>query len=118
MALTTKLDALDDLPRTPASDVKKLGWRGVMKTINRTGKVVVTNHSEPEAVIISAVEYGNILRALREAASRDESALDTLRQRFDERLASLQSPGAGSRLRAVMEGPAKLDGKVRAGMGH
>ena len=39
MALTLKLDAIEDLPRTPASDVKKLGWRGVMKVIGRDGKV-------------------------------------------------------------------------------
>ena len=91
MALTLKLDPIEDLPRTPASDVKKLGWRGVMKAIGRKGKVVVTNHNEPEAVILSAEEYGSIMRALHEAVSKNESALDALRHRFDERLASLQA---------------------------
>jgi hypothetical protein len=32
MALSLKLDAIEDLPHTAASDVKKLGWRGVMRT--------------------------------------------------------------------------------------
>ncbi|MGO4220794.1 type II toxin-antitoxin system prevent-host-death family antitoxin [Lysobacter sp. TAF61] len=118
MALTLKLDAIEDLPRTPASDVKKLGWRGVMKAIGRKGKVVVTNHNEPEAVILSAEEYGAIIRALHEAESKNESALDDLRHRFDERLASLQSADAGDRLRALMTGPAKLRGKVKAGASH
>ncbi len=118
MALTLKLDAIEDLPRTPASDVKKLGWRGVMKAIGRQGKVVVTNHNEPEAVILSAEEYGAILQALQEAGSRTESALDTLRHRFDERLASLQAADAGDRLRGVMRRPAKLDGKVKVGTSH
>ena len=54
MALPLSLDTLDDLPRTPASDVKKLGWRGVMKSLGSIGKVVVTNHNQPEAVILSA----------------------------------------------------------------
>lgn len=118
MAMPLKLDAIEDLPRTPASDVKKLGWRGVMKAIGRTGKVVVTNHNEPEAVILSTEEYGAIVRALHEAESRSESALDALRHRFDERLASLQAADAGDRLRSLMQGPAKLGGKVKAGASH
>lgn len=118
MALPLKLDPIEDLPRTPASDVKKLGWRGVMKSIGRQGKVVVTNHNAPEAVILSAQEYGDILRALRDADARNESALDTLRHRFDERLASLQAADAGERLRSVMHKPAKLGGKAKAGTSH
>lgn len=118
MALTLKLDAIEDLPRTPASDVKKLGWRGVMKAIARKGKVVVTNHNEPEAVILSAEEYGAIMRALDDAGSKNESVLDDLRHRFDERLASLQSADAGDRLRSVMRGPARLGGKVKVGASH
>lgn len=118
MALPLQLDALDDLPRTPASDVKKLGWRGVMKSVGRIGKVVVTNHNQPEAVILSAAEYDLILRALQDAATRDGDALDTLRLRFDQRLASLQAGDAGERLRGLMDAPAVLGGKVRAGTGH
>jgi PHD/YefM family antitoxin component YafN of YafNO toxin-antitoxin module len=118
MALTLKLDAIEDLPRTPASDVKKLGWRGVMKVIGRDGKVVVTNHNEPEAVILSTEEYGAIVYALHKAESRDESALEMLRRRFDERLASLQAADAGNRLRSVMRSPAKLRGKIKAGASY
>lgn len=118
MAGTLKLDAIEDLPRTPASDVKKLGWRGVMKAVGRKGKVVVTNHNEPEAVILSAEEYGTIMLALQEAAAKNESALDVLRHRFDERLASLQAADAGDRLRSLMRRPAKLGGKVKAGASH
>jgi prevent-host-death family protein len=118
MALSLQLDELDDLPRTPASDVKKLGWRGVMKSVGRVGKVVVTNHNQPEAVILSVAEYDLILRALQTAASKDHDALDTLRRRFDQRLESLRADDAGDRLRALMDGPAKLGGVPRAGTGH
>ena len=118
MAMSLKLDALEDLPRTPASDVKKLGWRGVMRAIARKGKVVVTNHSEPEAVILSADEYSRILHALDDAGARQASALDTLRHRFDERLASLQADDASERLRALMGSPTTLGGKVKAGESH
>lgn len=118
MAVILKLDTIEDLPRTQASAVKKLGWRGVMKAVNRAGRVVVTNHNEPEAVILSAQEYGTILQALRKAESRNQSALDELRDRFDERLASLQAADAGDRLRSLMRGPAKLGGKVKVGASH
>ena len=117
MALIFQIEAIDKLHRTPASDVKKLGWRGVMRSIGREGKVVVTNHNEPEAVILSAAEYGAIKQALQDAASRTEPSLDALRQRFDDRLASLQAADAGDRLRGLLRGPARLDGKVRAGKG-
>ena len=118
MSLPLRLDALEDLPRTPASDVKKLGWRGVMRSIGRNGKVVVTNHNEPEAVILSADEYGALMHALRNAEAKNESVLDALRDRFDERMASLQEADAGSRLRGVMHGPAKLGGKVKVATSH
>ena len=109
---------LEQLPRTPASDVKKLGWRGVMKAVARSGKVLVTNHDTPEAVILSAQEYTAILALLREAAARDEAALEALRRKFDERLVSLQAPDAGEKLDAIFDGPLKLGGKVIAGEGY
>lgn len=118
MALPIQLDAIENLPRTPASDVKKLGWRGVMKVIGRKGKVVVTNHNEAEAVILPAQEYDAIMRALLDAASKNESALEALRHRFDERLTSLQGADAGNRLRSLMREPAKLGGKVKVGSSH
>lgn len=115
MSLPLQLDALDALPRTPASDVKKLGWRGVMKTVARDGKVVVTNHNTPEAVILSADAYDAILRALDAANAPQRAALDVLQAQFDARLAALQASDAGARLRAVMDAPVALRGKVRAG---
>lgn len=118
MAQTMKLDAIESLPRTPASDVKKLGWRGVMKAVASKGKVVVTNHDEPEAVILSTAEYAAIAQALEAAASANASALDALRRRFDERLAVLQTDDASEQLRTLIRQPATLDGKVKAGTGY
>ena len=84
--------------------IRLLGW-----------KVVVTNHNETEAVILSIEEYGAIMQASRDAGSKNEAALDMLRHRFDERLASLQATDAGERLRSSMRGPVKLGGEVKAG---
>jgi prevent-host-death family protein len=118
MAQTLRLDAIETLPRTPASDVKKLGWRGVMKAVGSKGKVVVTNHNEPEAVILSTMEYAAIVQALDAVASTNTAALDALRRRFDERLAVLQADDSSDRLRTLIRQPAKLGGKVKAGASH
>ena len=101
MSLTLQLDAIDTLCRTPASDVKKLGWRGVVEAMQREGKVLVTNHDAPEAVILSPQEYESIKLALELAAARTEPSLDALRDKFDARLAALQA--SAPRRRSVTE---------------
>ena len=118
MAAPLRLETVEGLPRTSASDVKKLGWRGVMKAIGLHGKVVVTNHNQPEAVILPIAEYSAILRALQTVAANEDSALDALRLRFDQRMAALDVADAGSRARKLMEAPAALHGKAKAGAGH
>jgi prevent-host-death family protein len=115
---TFGLDTLEQIPRTPASDVKKHGWRGVMRKISDNGKVVITNHNDPEAVILSAREYSAIVEALQAANAQAPSSLAALRQRFDQRLAALDADDAGERLRALVGQPAKLGGKVKAGSGY
>lgn len=109
---------LSDLPNIPASDLKKRGWRGVMRTLAASGPVVVTNHSEPEAVILSAQDYARLLAVVDANASKTEAGLESLRRRFDERLAALQRPDAGDRLRAITRSPTTLRGKVKAGTGY
>ena len=78
------VDGLARLPRSPASDVKRLGWRGVMRTVGREGKVLVTNHDQPEAVILSTDEYQRLMQAAEGAQAQQDAALDTLRRRFDQ----------------------------------
>ena len=109
------MTALAELPNIPASDVKKRGWRGVMRALAAKGPVVVTNHSEPEAVIVSAQDYVRLLSLVAANAEKTEAGLETLRRRFDERLAALQRPDTGDQLRAVAASATKLRGKVKAG---
>lgn len=111
-------DSLKGLSRLPASDVKRRGWRGVMRTLGAEGAVLVTNHNQPEAVILAADAYANLLEQSKQAESRIESDLAFLCRRFDERLAALRKPDAGRRLRSVMRGPARLRGKVKAGQSY
>ncbi|GMU69283.1 MAG: hypothetical protein AMXMBFR37_16150 [Steroidobacteraceae bacterium] len=106
---------LGDLPRVPASDLKKLGWRGMMNTISRKGRLLVTNHDEPEAVIVPAAEYDALKQFVEQSEARTESVLQDLRQGFDERLAVLQDRSSVARLRSSISGRTKLGGKVKAG---
>lgn len=111
----TILKPMDDLPHTPASDVKKLGWRGVMRVVARSGKVVVTNHGRPEAVVLSSADYAALLADAEIGRSKRRDELDALRQQFDERLRRLREPGAGDRFDALFDEPLDLGGRIIAG---
>ncbi len=117
-AKTATFPALDKLLRTPASDLKKLGWRGMMNTLRSKGALLVTNHDEPEAVIIPVAEYEAFRQIVEQSEARTESALAGLRRGFDERLSVLQGRTAASRLQSTIRGRAKLGGKVKAGSGY
>jgi prevent-host-death family protein len=112
---STALPHLGKLPRARASDVKKLGWRGMMNAIRSKGKILVTNHDEPEAVILPAAEYDALMQLVAQSEARAASALEELRQSFDERLSALQERSAATRLRSSVKGRVRLSGKVKAG---
>ncbi|HXC49352.1 MAG TPA: type II toxin-antitoxin system prevent-host-death family antitoxin [Candidatus Limnocylindrales bacterium] len=103
--------------RIPASEVKQRGWRGVMKTVREQGAVMVTNHSEPEAVILGVERYRSLLEAARGRERQIETDFDALSRAFDKRLEVLLKADAGDRLRTAMRKPVKLGGKVKAGTG-
>jgi prevent-host-death family protein len=106
------------LPRTRASDLKKLGWRGIMNALRSKGKLLVTNHDEPEAVVIPVAEYDALMQLVEQSEAQTESALAGLRRSFDERLSVLQDQSAAARLQSTIRGRAKLGGKVKAGSGY
>jgi prevent-host-death family protein len=109
---------LAKLPRAPASDLKKLGWRGMMNALRSKGNLLVTNNGTPEAVIISVAAYDYLMRLVEQSEARTESALANLRQSFDERLSVLQGQSAATHQQSTIRGPAKLGGKVKAGSGY
>lgn len=111
-------EALQTLRRVAASDVKKRGWRGIVREVLEHGSVIVTNHAAPEAVVISVKNYTALLDAAQQHEARAASELDALRQSFDARLAALDEPTASVKLRSIMRRPAKLGGKVKTGSGY
>ena len=109
---------LEHLQRKPASDVKREGWRGVMKGVGAAGTLLMTNHDQPEAVILSLQEFRR-LTELAESALRDKAhKLETLSQAFDADLAALRQADAGGRLRQAFGAPLALKGKVIAGRSY
>lgn len=109
---------LEHLQRKPVSDVKREGWRGVMKGVGAAGTLLMTNHDQPEAVILSLQEFRR-LSELAESALRDqERKLQALSQAFDADLAVLKQADAGSRLRLAFGAPLVLKGKVIAGRSY
>src|SRR5665213_1798725 len=117
-AKTATFLPLAKLPRAPASDLKRRGWRGMMNTLRSNGKLLVTNHDEPEAVIIPVAEYDALMRIVEQSEAQAEAALAGLRRSFDERLSMLQDRTAADHLRSTIRGRAKLGGKVKAGSGY
>ncbi|TAL76987.1 MAG: type II toxin-antitoxin system Phd/YefM family antitoxin [Burkholderiaceae bacterium] len=110
-----QFEAIPQLPTATASTIKREGWKGVMRALNGVGRLVVTNHNEPEAVILSTQEYDRLIKAARAAANAVNDPLQALRDRFDARLATLDMPDTGNRLRTLMSNPGTLGGKVKAG---
>src|ERR1700731_291282 len=102
----TTLPPLAKLPRTPASDLKKLGWRGMMNALRSKGTLLVTNHDEPEAVIIPVAEYDALMQLVEQSEAQTESALAGLRRSFDVRLSVLQDRSAATRLQSTIRGHA------------
>jgi len=102
-----------ELPTAPASDVKKRGWRGMMRLARDRGAVVVTHHNEPEAVIVPMADYTRLLEAARHKEAADAAIVEELRQKFDRQLAVLNQPDAAERMERLSRTPIRLRGRVK-----
>lgn len=87
-----------DTPVHSASEVKS-GWSGIVREAVRHGEVIVTHHGKPQAVVVDVVAYAALVRR-----AQTNDPLQALVADFDRRLAVLNTPGAGERLRRVAAG--------------
>lgn len=96
-----------EMPVVLASCIESEGWTCVTSVLGQTGRAAITDDGTVTAVVLSITEYERLLH--------DGRAIDLaeLRKRFDARLALLNEPGAGDRLRRVMDAPVK-PGRERA----
>jgi AbrB family looped-hinge helix DNA binding protein len=88
---------------------------GVARAQASTGRLLMTNHDQPEAVILSLQEYRPLTEQAARAQRDSQDKLDSLSRAFDAELAVLQKPDAGDRLRSVFDAPLGLNGEVVAG---
>jgi PHD/YefM family antitoxin component YafN of YafNO toxin-antitoxin module len=86
-----------------------------MRSVDSAGRLLMTNHDQPEAVILSLQEYRLLTEQAARAQRDSQDKLDSLSRAFDAELAVLQKPDAGDRLRSVFDAPLGLNGEVVAG---
>ncbi|WP_346951463.1 type II toxin-antitoxin system prevent-host-death family antitoxin [Castellaniella sp.] len=90
--------------------LKQKGWKSIVRELATAGRIVVTNHREPEAVILSLSQYKELVERTQQVDDTAGNALAALRQQFDKRLAALDADDASDRLRALMRAPESLVG--------
>jgi prevent-host-death family protein len=78
-----------------ATDAKKEFGR-VLEIVLRGGRVVITKHDAPKAVLLSMDEFSALTQAT-------ERTLETLSGEFDALLASLQGPKARAGMKAAFD---------------
>lgn len=76
---------------THSSTDVKTGWKKVMKDVKENGPVVILNHKDPEAVILTPEEYGKMKAVVDRAEQRNSNTLEELSRRFNQKLAILNS---------------------------
>ena len=115
--MITVLPELHELPQKNASQVKNK-WGDVVRLVRQTGSVAITNHSTVEMVLVDASRYQELSDAWQAIKLREASALEELSGRFDARLATLQQPDAGLKVKALMEAKGTLKRRSKAGASY
>lgn len=108
------LPTLASLPRRNATRRQK-DWPGLVRLVRRSGATAITNGEVVEVVLIDAAVYRQLEREILAFKAREQSVLDHMARRFDERLAVLQEPGATRRMRAVFDAKGKPARAPKAG---
>ena len=77
----------------------------MLETVLQGGKVVITKHDSPKAVLISMDEFNALSNA-------HKAELETLSEEFDRLLARMQTPAARTRMNAAFHATPKELGKA------
>ena len=115
--MITALLSLEELPRQNASQVKNK-WGDVVRQVRQSGSVAITNHAAVEMVLIDAGTYQQLTKDIQALKAREQSVLDELTERFNQRLAVLQQPQAGRKVQALLEAKGKLTRRPKAGASY
>lgn len=110
----------DLVPIKASSSQVQRSWKGVLKLVQKHGRVAVTHHADTEAVLVSRAEFERLERAERELAALKaggaaRSPVDELRARFLDRLRSRDAGAFNAQIDAAMAAPVRLDGELKSG---
>lgn len=108
------LPSLNELPRQNASHVKNR-WGDVVRQVQESGSVAVTNHSTVEMVLLTAATYNQLVEDAHAQKAREQSVLEELGRRFDARLSVLQQPDAAQKVGSLLAAKGKLGRRPKAG---
>ncbi len=112
--MINELPLLDTLPRRNASQVKNK-WGDLVRLVQASGSVAVTNHSSVEMVVLDASTYRQLTQDILALKTREQTVLSDLAERFDARLAVLQQPDASRKVTSVFKARGKLIQRPKAG---
>lgn len=118
--LSVDTSSLRDAPQATSTQVQKT-WRRVLSMVRASGRVVVTNHGDVEAVVVSRQELERLDREIGELRERvqqlagDTPSVDRLRKQFLHRLANRDEAHFSDRLRTAAQTRVSLDGRLKAG---
>lgn len=97
VATAKSISDFSHLETHTSTDVKT-GWRRVMKDVRENGPVVILNHKEPEAIILSPEEYRKMKAVVDSVEQGNSNTLQELSRRFNQKLAILNSPDTVSKV--------------------
>lgn len=109
---------LSAAPQATSTQVQKT-WRRVLSMVRSSGRVVVTNHGDVEAVVVSRQELERLDREIGELRERvrqltgEAPSVDRLREQFLARLGSRDEAGFNDRLRIAARTRVSLDGQLK-----
>jgi prevent-host-death family protein len=90
-----------------SATVAKNEFGRILETVIQGGKVAITKHGSPKAVLISIEEFDALSNAHR-------AELETLSEEFDRLLARMQTPAARAGMNAAFHATPKELGKAAA----
>jgi len=92
-------------PATISATEAKNEFGRILETVIQGGKVVITKHDSPKAVLISIDEFNALSNA-------HKAELETLSEEFDGLLARMQTPAARAGMDAAFRATPKELGKA------
>lgn len=79
----------------------KTHWRDIKSDIIKGRLILIFNHKQPEAVILSPEVYQLMIGELELSRKRGSSALKELSRRFDAKLASLNASDSAEKINSL-----------------